>query len=257
MAEREKLIERLRKLRALANDATGNPEETATAAARLAEVMAKYGIEEAELDQAERPAFTFEDFLPGDQLDAPEWQKQLLAAVALCNRCIYYRYAGREPRKPLVVAGRPDDLEVVRYVFWMLCNSIQQLKQPKTAPTPDHLDALCWSMMTMGLDYEPRKREIDRDSFLLGAAMNVGSRMISEMRRVQSQTNRRALAVVESIFEDIQNFAEEQFETCDHKEEVTVDGESYHAGQQAGRGVKLSADGGALRAGRRALGGGV
>ena len=53
MAEREKLIERLRKLRALANDATGNPEETATAAARLAEVMAKYGIEEAELDQAE------------------------------------------------------------------------------------------------------------------------------------------------------------------------------------------------------------
>lgn len=53
---KEKLLNKLRKLNALANDPTGNVNEAAAAAAQMAELMHKHGLESSDfLRQSWRP----------------------------------------------------------------------------------------------------------------------------------------------------------------------------------------------------------
>lgn len=105
MTEREKLIERVRKLRAMAEDGSIHNETAAAAAAqKMAALIQEHAIEEHELGrsaEADRPGSDFE------QKYFDQWRRWLLGECALAcgSKPIYYRKA----RPPFVrIYGRPE-----------------------------------------------------------------------------------------------------------------------------------------------------
>ena len=132
----EAVVEKIRKLRALATSA--NVNEAATAAALADRLIQEHGLSEAQLEaegvgpkeapvQADTPLAEY-----GQR--APSWAKILANRLVTHFDCACFSDTVRNPltrerRKVVRIVGRPSDVETVRYFYAWLSVEIERLAQ--------------------------------------------------------------------------------------------------------------------------------
>lgn len=130
----EKATARVRKLMKLANDPAATPEEAATAAARASELMERYRLGAASIDDdeaADQKAYA--DEKPTHETvertaRVRPWQVQLAEACARANRCRVYV----TPARGITMIGRPSDLQAAAYLYAACRRQVDALARPAT-----------------------------------------------------------------------------------------------------------------------------
>lgn len=147
MRSREKVLDLLVKLKAMADEAASNsPEEAAIAAARMQELMFKHRISAAEIEGvADDEPVRMVDMIGTDK-NVVSWKVDLLNCIARANFCrIVYTRASRErvykrmvnglqhtlrkPAKPgrIDLFGKQSDIDTVTYMYEYLCREVVRL----------------------------------------------------------------------------------------------------------------------------------
>ena len=184
--ERQRVLDKLSKLKALSECKTGNVNETATAAATMTRIMLEYQIEMADLeveDAEDSSDVLDQPIIPDSHNGFPLWKKRLLSALAEVNHCMSYTSHethswmwSRRTRSRLSVIGAARDVENTRRLFlWCV----------------DEIERLCddWGR---GM---PVKR---RNDFKRGAASGIADKVRAERDRVLAEERERAGAKGES-----------------------------------------------------------
>ena len=124
---REEAIQKAMKLLALSK--SDNVHEAASAAARAQEILSRYEIDAAMLnDTSTEPDEAIENFMhKGSPLDdlgnrAATWKSGLANIVAKANQCRVYLDGGL-----VAIVGRPSAVETVRYLYGMLVSETEKL----------------------------------------------------------------------------------------------------------------------------------
>lgn len=244
--DRQRLLDKLAKLKALSSCPTGNANETATAAAAMARIMLEYEIEMAELEDAPeedlsvlKEAVDEEDSYRG----FPLWQTSLLTCLAQVHHCIAYNKSepefwstGMRYRNTRHLIGTSKDIENVRQLFRFCVFEIERLSRS-------------WGGAVT------QKR---RNDFKVGAGRGVSDQVMRERERiVQEQKQRnlpsRALQLFDRKEQASSEFARQMglgYRNCSSSRGVYAD--AYGAGYQAGSQLDLSNS-----APRKALGSGA
>lgn len=120
---RAKILDRVRKLRELANDPNGNENECASAAARMAELMLQHRIEEAELGEAGNEENAF--YLLVRSHEPLKWHTRLAGDLAKAHGCV--GISGRGSLKGIWLFGPEERVEVTKYVFYYVAEEILKI----------------------------------------------------------------------------------------------------------------------------------
>lgn len=118
--EHARVMRRLHGLRALAANA-GTQKEAESAAAQAAAIIARYGIDESVSTVGIELG---EPLWEGKQ--SPVWLAQLAIGLCAANGCAVVTHYD-DGRVFYRVAGRPDDVAIVRYMFAWLMVEIERL----------------------------------------------------------------------------------------------------------------------------------
>jgi hypothetical protein len=127
MADSEKILDRVRKLLALAT--SSNVHEAANAAARAQELITRHKLQ-ALLDARSEDEATL-----SDGRDAPlekcrkvrKWKAALASGLARANGCEAYTVSAGRKEEHLCVAGRPDDQAAVAALWAWLVKRLEWL----------------------------------------------------------------------------------------------------------------------------------
>ncbi len=129
------VLDKIAKLRALAAGA-GTPAEAEAAAAQAAALIAKYQIDEAQVEMAggQAPEEVGEgDVLWQQQGTDDKWRSMLASGLARDHGCavtVMTRSRFSKARTVLYrIAGRPSDVAIVRYLFAWLHHEIARLSE--------------------------------------------------------------------------------------------------------------------------------
>lgn len=126
---RETLVDRVRKLLALAARA-GTPEEAATAAAKAAAIMVKYTIAESELGAGDREGYTRASLQPEGPIVhrcVMAFDQSLLGIVAEASFCKAILSRSARGQTDGDVIGQPHNIEIVRYLFHYLRREVDRM----------------------------------------------------------------------------------------------------------------------------------
>lgn len=233
--DRQRLLEKLAKLKALSSCPTGNANETATAAAAMARIMLEYEIEMADLDHAPAQDLTVLKE-PVDDADSyrgfPLWQTDLLTCLAKVHHCIAYTRSepevwttGLRYRNTRHLIGTSKDIENVRRLFQFCVYEIDRLSR----------------------NWREALSQKHRNDFKVGAGRGVSDQVMRERERiVQEQKQRnlpsRALQLFSQKEQASADFARQMglgYRSCSSSRGVYAD--AYGAGYQAGAQLDLSA----------------
>lgn len=135
-ADKQRYLEKLAKLKALAECQTGNPNEAAAAAARMARLMFEHQITQAELEGAtygevsRAEVITMRFFNEPLTKKTPVWHMTLLAEVATHHSCVSYTY--HVPNDTGVVSyqnivGTRQDISNTREVYIYLVVALTKM----------------------------------------------------------------------------------------------------------------------------------
>lgn len=131
--DRDKLLDRIRRLLRLAE--SSNVHEAASAAARAQELMTRHRIAAAALDQDDGSEAGIVDHR-AEPLDGSKrlrrWKTHLAVAVAQANGCRVY-VLPRGKQRELILVGRAEDAELVRGLYEALRVQIEALTRKHCA----------------------------------------------------------------------------------------------------------------------------
>lgn len=223
MTKRESIVDRIRKLRVLANDP--NSLEEATTAAKLVEqLIQKYQVDEAELifqeGETETPKLDDE---PVETFGKRQnvWKNVLSLQLAKLYNCttVFQRKSGS---LGLYIIGRPSDIEIVKYNYAYLSLQITRLAEKLQ---PDNLfrgAAKGW-----------------RNSFYLGAVDSILATMEQEKQVSREQATSNALVVIDRHYNETMALQKKLFPSAsEHGFNSRVDGNAYNVGYEAGKGLQ-------------------
>ena len=218
-----KLLDRIRKLLALAAD-TSSPEEAAIAARRAAHLMEEHHISQAEVMPREGIADRIGKSSAGYAARRlPRWYEMLSVPVArLCDcavRC-FVRTDGQQTVEVLEFTGLDDDAQVASWTLDYLTVQIKLLTQI----------------------YRTRHQDADRrcvNDFRMGAAWSI-QRMLEQALerkegRAAANTSGTALMVRRRALVD--EFCQIEYKPLYYEQRAS---DAYHAGCDAGQDVRLS-----------------
>jgi hypothetical protein len=175
----DKVIERIRKLLALSRSA--NQHEAAAAAARAADLMREYQLDEARLDVTEdRPAEPLADTVLGVGRRSVGWKFRLACGLAESLGGRAYQQSGIGGG--VVVFGAPSVAATVRYMYEYLAREIDRLADE------------AWR----DLDPEDRSPFMTprrwKYSFRFGAADTINNRLLKDMQTACATNAKRVMA---------------------------------------------------------------
>lgn len=217
------IIEKVRKLRALAANA-GTLAEAEAAAAQAEAIIARYRLEEAQLgiDDASRVEAVGVDDTPlwvgGERV--PNWLGWLSSALAKHYGCLAFTDVTTGPggtTKSFKIVGRPSDVQVVRYMFTWLSAEIDRLS------------------------YGERGRSA-MNAFRLGAVDGICSTLTAAQKEVESAPEAAGAAMVlASRADEAQAYAYRVFRLRERKGGVSYYDETgaFARGRAAGEGLHL------------------
>jgi hypothetical protein len=229
---KERLLKKLQKLKALAQDPTGNANEAANAAARMTEIMIQEGIAEAELDLGNDGELTKEDIAGGKKL--PTWRKNLLGVLAGAVNC----RAVAQGANKVWLLGPSAQIAAVTYQYTAVANDVERLQKEWIGAPRGSSE---WRSFCVGATWVISKRVQDiRDQAL---------------RHAQQAGQTRALVFLQSSITDAETsrlFNGGKLQSG-RKERPPEDAHSFVAGMQAGRRVSLGGGSAALGSEKTAL----
>jgi hypothetical protein len=236
--ERQRVLGKLSKLKALSECPTGNVNETATAAAAMTRLMLEYQIEMAELsvqDDTEQDEACSEE-VTGEtsQRGFPVWQTHLLASLADVNDCILYVQSSVSRQNWQVkrvsvqrLIGSKRDIQSTRNIFQFCLVEIEKL----------------WRL------WDSRASLARRNDFRLGAAQGIGEKVRAERQAVLAEEKARseaqgqqslALAVFDRKQESADKLARDMGLRSRQARSRGVSPTAYQAGFEAGTNLELS-----------------
>ena len=231
---RTKMLEKVRKLLAMARDGRGNANEEETAMRQANKLMAEYGIAEAECDMAAINAgeMSFGEAQCGPDGKAPgqgkvyrscpTWAGVLGVGVARFTDTVIIR-RDTQHGQMFVFQGECEDVLLARWLFAVLVHSIQAEQRDSG-----------WT------------RKAEASSFRSAAAGALQRRLktLADERKAmyqkaQAESNSRALVVVDrKQLEIVKRFGEQK--TSNHRSSYSSHGAAI-AGQDAGRRITIPA----------------
>lgn len=128
----QSIIEKVKKLRALAT--SSNVNEAASAAAAAERLIQEHALHEAQLCEDEEDEIPIDPEEPIDTFGSktPSWRSSLLAGLAKQYRCACWLTRGRNNGKRETyfrAVGRPSDLDVFRYQAAFFTSEILRLTE--------------------------------------------------------------------------------------------------------------------------------
>lgn len=201
-----KILDRIKKLLALAQGKGGTANEVAVAAALAAQLMQAHKLTEADIPTDETDGSDMVDLPAGaDFLDS--WKFVLVTCVARSFMCeaVGLRAAGR--RKVRVV-GRREDVEVTLEVYGHLVGEVERLT---TAYEGDEIEwGDMWNRMFGEIDRRteifPERRDAYRDGLVAGIATK-----LREQKVKFEETSEKALVVSRKSREEIRGYITTKF----------------------------------------------
>jgi hypothetical protein len=220
-----------------------NPHEAALAASRAQEIIDRYKLNLAALDDApsEEPAEEIRNFKDDPLDEGGVWKALLGKAVATVNQCQAYTCAGH-----VHLIGRPSDVAMVRPFYAYLAGEIERLASRHCKGN----SRTYWN------------------NFRLGAVETINQRLKASLAATVATVkaealaagNERALVIVQNSLALLEKRKQEVAEWTRANMNLrnrTARHSYSHAGREAGRaaghGVNLNRSAGALNSTRRAL----
>lgn len=251
---KEKIIDRIKKLLALA--ASSNEHEAANAAARAAELMVEHQIEMAEVNVIGAGEETPEpmDSAVTDPVKNALWKGIISHGIALANGCGSL-YARAERGKVLKFYGPASAVAACVYVFHYLVNEVERLadagwetaleENPMHSPTPGEKKRWTTSFKRGAAGViQDRLKTLREDTF------ERMRRAFTARGDVQKST---ALVLVKAQAQEVVKYGREKFNIRGQGfvniRAGVSDANAYERGKAAGRDVNLG--------GNRALGAGA
>ena len=242
-AERERLLNKLARLKALSECKTGNPNETATAAAAMTRLMLEYKIEMAELEPQPTPGGVEEVQLDHQRTQPfPIWQSHLLHCLATANDCVSYQSTsrhwseldGKQKTSRLHLLGRRQDLDNTRKLFAYCLQEIERLCQR----------------------WKPGRGKRLKNDFRVGVAAAVAQMVSEEAEAVRAEAERRAqeneqtslaLALLDRSLDEVEEAARKIGVRPSRTRNLpSLSMDAYQAGFRAGQNVVLPSNAAAL-----------
>jgi hypothetical protein len=220
MAERERLIDRIRKAQALAADQAGTPEgETAARIAR--ELMTAHAIVEAELGVA-RDTMEERVFDVGHKAT---WLRRLATHVAEHCEC-FSTYTPGTSRVQL--HGRQSDVEVAIYLYETIRTQVESALERQ-------LQDIAARAHRQGYTLNSGRCRSYRDRFRHSATTAVAQRLV-EMRRQQQATDPAGTALMSLRGSEAERWAKEHRHVKASRTHVP---DGVLAGYEAGQAVQI------------------
>lgn len=127
---RDNVVEKIKKLLKLSEST--NPNEAASAAAKAQELMDRFEIETAALQNAATPDLSskelieeFNDFEQGGRIET--WRGYILNSLCETNHCKTYKMRQKHENTYFRVIGKKTDVQTVRYMYACLIQVVEKL----------------------------------------------------------------------------------------------------------------------------------
>ena len=197
-----KILDRVRKLLALAADARGNAQEIAAAAAEAARLMQEHKLSDDDVTAAADDGSDLVDVPAGSKGFEQTWKFSLVTSTA---RSFYCEVIGLKvgTRRKVRVVGRRQDVDVAMAVFKFLLEEIERLTAVHALEPRHPLD----------LAFEgPMKDEERRAFYRSGLAAGVASTLREQARNIKAASE-KALVLARKSREEIRGYMNVKFGT--------------------------------------------
>jgi hypothetical protein len=267
MIAHEKIIEQIRSIRRLMDNA-GTEGEAAAAAAAMARLLSKYNLDLAEIpvdsESDERDeAISKEEILTQTKNNDYKWREELLTAVASNNFCRVLhteKWVDGKVRAHMILIGQPHNREVAKFLYELLASTLERLSKAHSTVSPERKHEL---ELAKALGIKPRYTFSPRRSFLYGAVTTISQRLRAEWIQFATPVdgNDKALVLVKNNARDLSIFVQQTWpklgvHRIQEDRRATLDEGGFRAGQEAGRNIGLhrAVGGGGNTGSTRALG---
>lgn len=179
MSDREDVLERVRKLLALANEESGAGEHERDNAAERAQVlMVKNRIEEHELEKERESAI--EDVRVGPM---PEWKGELLGEIGRNGAGVDAVFDRNSDPRIWFLVGRPEDIAYVQMLHSWLVPQLEAECEIGLNIIRSRPDLRSWDQWV-----EPRDSIEFRESFFHGAVGAIAARLRAANREAEAES---------------------------------------------------------------------
>lgn len=225
--EQEKIIDKIRKLLALAEeDSNATQAEAENAAAKVQILLQKYNLERSQIGESKKHNLIMETLvLPSSRL----WAKHLLDVVAKMNFCKAIWYIGTTKG---ILIGEEANIQAVTALYEYIAGALRKMA---TTAYAEHTRLNPYSYLA------PNSF---RTNFYLGAINMIHYRLYQQQKEfMESASDSRALVVVND--EQLKAFASEKFPKTKnvkdmHKQHSQVSTDGYSEGLVAGSNIELN-----------------
>ncbi len=239
MTERESIIEKVRRLLALADRSRNDNINEALAAEKIArQLVQEHRLRQFELRQDGADCEPLQPFQRRDLMGrlggyrVTDWRFNLLVGVAESHHCVAVSIAaGDGERGRMEIFGRPDDLDVVTYTFFHLEREVQLHVQ--------ELGRTCRRRLSGA------RRRWFRDT-RLGVVESVGRRLLArraaEERKLRKQPGRGTcfLAHLDQERLALDRYVQQAHpDLTDETDTFEADADTFAAGIKHGRSIEL------------------
>lgn len=247
MPDDEKVIDKIRKLLALAT--SSNENEAALAAAKAQDLLLKHNLDMARIERAAQAKPDPYMRVDEDEYNRANWEIDLAVAVAHANLCKIVVTHPEYRKDVLAWMGKESNLEVAQFIFATLVQDLTRIAADKWGVifgirkmienNPDLANSPAFAeYMTPQQLYELRNihGKAWKNAFYLGAVAAIRERLVNNLETLKrSDTNMNALIVV--LGSELQQYVVTQFPRLGYRtvRQGTVSGGAYRGAYQIGR----------------------
>lgn len=210
------IIEKIKKLLALSKCQSGNINETASAAARVSELMAKYDISFADLDTGNEVSFDFSEtsIITGKKIR--KWKRVLIEKVSRAFSC-----RSILDGQTVVVFGNEERALCVKELCDFLFGEIEYA-------------CSCWR------NRNPIRKKNQSYDFKLGAATTVGDRVKNEYQQKLKFGAGAALMRIDTLQKKVREEFNKKYRSVSSPISKALNKSAYNAGKIAGMKININ-----------------
>lgn len=239
MVDKDKILEKLRKLMNLKESALalGNEGEACAAAAGITRLLIAYNLSETDIPTQERidNPIVAEEIPFKSEINSGKWYEGLIGVVCEYNMCrsliiSIRKDSGRMSRDKFQIVGRKKNVEVVLYLVSFLANKFYQIGK-KEYPSYRH-DCL------FKFGRRPQSIAMYLRSYLCGCVFGLNEKFRSEKQQLQHECDITALAL--STRAEIDDFLKDEKIGRSRARCESVDCLSANRGYNVGKNIEIN-----------------
>jgi len=229
-----KILDKVKKLRNLANDKGCTPEESATYAAMLQDLLFKHNLNEADLIDAESvPVYEKETIDLGVSSPTTKgWRANLYNAIAKFNFCKVVLLPG----KYVYLIGQEENREFVKFLYTELERDLQTAQK----------NALKTFTASLPFGIGANDKALWTKSFYLGANNTIYERLESQKKTNTEEADQTKAGSGTALAIKVDNALRDATQALvgatkkPKQRSITINGNGYTSGVQTGNRVQLN-----------------